>query len=366
MDILIGGQSTSNWLTSIQLKRSLSSLGACLIFKMQNDDKYRPPAPNVGDRVSLTDGGVTRFAGKVTETTETPNIITVTAYDECYYLNKSKVTIQFADSITTSEAIIALCEKIGVKISHLPLLQNPVNKLFYASAPSDIISDLLEEQESMFGGKYYLTSESASSIAIRQLGSLSAGVTLSAITDAARTVSLDGVKNRVTLLVKDGDNYTVSETASNVSSISQYGLLHEYIVTSLDADTAIAYAQNKLNELSTMLDEGEITILGDWRLTQAGSRLTVVEPITRLSGEYIIESVMHNVADGHHETTLSLKRHYNYTPFKVIVSNVLAPQLKTVEESRKGLLASARSTSYANGKDNIKAVIDYFKAQEGK
>ena len=58
---------------------------------MQNDDKYRPPAPNVGDRVSLTDGGVTRFAGKVTETTETPNIITVTAYDECYYLNKSKV-----------------------------------------------------------------------------------------------------------------------------------------------------------------------------------------------------------------------------------------------------------------------------------
>jgi len=332
---------------------------------MQNDDLNPPPLPNVGDTIILSDDdGIVRFSGKVTEPTESNELVTAVAYDECYYLNKSKVTIQFTDSITTSEAIQALCKKIGITILKLPLLQNPVDAVYYATAPSNIIYDLLDKQSAAYGGKYYLTSESAGTISIYSYGSLSAGVSLSAIYSASRTQSLDSIKNRVTLLVKDGDNYTISETASNFDSISKYGLLQEYIETSLNADIAVAYVQNKLNELSALLDEGEITILGDWRLTQIGRRITVYEPITHLSGDYVIESVIHEISDGFHETTLSLKQYYEYTPFKTIISSFLAPELRAVEESRKSFIPDRQTISYADGKDAMLKIIGHFNLED--
>lgn len=335
-------------------------------MSLQNDDLTPPPSANVGDAASLADdAGVVRFAGKVVETTTTNDIVTITAYDECYYLNKSKITIQFTDLMTTTEAIKALCDKVGVKISNLPLLQNPVDKLFYAMAPSDIIRDLIDEQEAMYGGKYYLTSNTPGTISIYRYGSTSAGVSLSAVTSAGRTMSLDGLKNRITLLVKDGDNYTISETASNVSSIAKYGLLHEYIETSLDVDTAVAYVQNKLNELSAMLDTGEVTVLGDWRLTQVGARINVYEQISGLSGDYVIESVLHNVSDGMHETTLSLKKYHAYTPFKAVVSSALAPELKSVEVSRRGYADTITTPTYSDGKSDAQLIIDIFKSPGG-
>ena len=363
-DILIAGTSSSDWLEQVQLKQSLSTLGACLTFQLKNDDLTPPPKPNVGDRVSLIDDGTTYFYGMVTETTDTYKNISVTAYDECYYLNKTKITIQFADQITTTEAIQELCKKIALRISYIPLMKNPVDAVYYASTPSDIMAELLSNEESANGGKYYKTSENFASITIRRWGSLSSGVALSAIIDATRTVSLDGIKNRVTLLVKDGDDYIVSETASNALSIAKFGILQEYVITSEDADNAVAYVQNKLNALSALLDEGEITVLGDWRLSQPGKRITVVEPITRLSGEYVIESAIQKKSEGHHETTLSLKKYHDYTPFKTVVSELLTPELKAVDESRKNIIPDEKTVSYTDSKEAALKIVGYFKSRD--
>ena len=59
------------------------------------------------------------FVGMVTEVTTTDKILKLTAYDSCYYLNKSKRIMQFDDT-TVSAARLRLMERVRHFQSPLP------------------------------------------------------------------------------------------------------------------------------------------------------------------------------------------------------------------------------------------------------
>ena len=111
------------------------------------------------------------------------------------------------------------------------------------------------------------------------------------------------MRNRVSLIVSDGTGYSVTETTSDERSITKYGLLHEYVKVSSDASGAVATAQNRLRSLSRILADGTITVKGNWALTAVGKRIKIAEPISSLTGEYVITSVSHKLGDDFQNNT---------------------------------------------------------------
>ena len=94
---------------------------------------------------------------------------------------------------------------------------------------------------------------------------------------------------------------------------------------------AISTAQNRLARLKNLLAEGSITVMGDWRLTAVGQRITVNEPLSGFSGEYVITDVTHKLGDDF-QTTLSLKEYAEISTFKAAIETSVG--LDTIAESR--------------------------------
>ena len=71
----------------------------------------------------------------------------------------------------------------------------------------------------------------------------------------------------------------------------------------LGAEITATIAQNRLAQKRIPLQSGEITVLGNWR-AEIGKTIAVNDSATGLSGDYIIDTVVHDVSDGLHLMTL--------------------------------------------------------------
>ena len=312
--------------------KSLSQLGAKVkaVFPLE-DNETKIPA-GVGATIWVYEDWKNYFVGMITGIEASGDRLTLTAYDSCYYLNHSKRTIQFTD-MTVSEALSALFKECSLFNHHCPEMSARVDAVCYIQTPADIAKKLIQTEEDENGGEYYLTSDSFNSVEVYKVGELSCDIALTALISPSRSVSLDGVKNRVSLVVSDGSGYSVVETASDGKSIAKYGLLHEFVTISSDASGAVAIAQNRLAQLKQLLAEGSVTIPGDWNLTAVGRRIKISEPTTGLSGEYVITSVEHRLGDDF-LTTLGLREYAELQTFKPIVDTAETDKLDEVAKSR--------------------------------
>ncbi len=317
--------------------KSMSQLGACVKATFPRADNEDNANASLGDKVEVRDNGVSYFFGMITEVTTTDTKMSLIAYDCCYYLNKSKIMIQF-DGISVSDALSELWKQCSLNCRHMPQMLHQVESIHYAQAPGDIAKALISAEEENNGGEYYLASESFNSVEIYRVGELSCGVSLTAIIAPTKSQTLEGIKNRVSIIVSDGEGYSEIETAGDGASIAKYGVLQEYISVSSDASAAVGIAQNRLKQLKTILAEGNVTVAGNWALTAVGRRININEPVSGLVGAYVITSVSHKLGDDF-QTTLGLREHYGTSTFKA--------DLAIATPAAISAISGARASSYA-------------------
>lgn len=320
--------------------KSMSQLGACVKATFPRADNERNVNASLGDRVEVKNNGVSYFFGMITEVTTTDTKLSITAYDCCYYLNKTKILIQF-DGISVGDALSELWKQCSITCRHMPSMIHQVNSIHYAQTPADIAKALISAEEENNGGEYYLTSESFNSVEIYRVGELACSASLTAIMAPTKSQTLEGVKNRVSIIVSDGDGYSEIETAGDGTSILKYGVLQEYINVSSDASAAVGIAQNRLNQLKLILAQGNITVAGNWALTAVGKRINVNEPISGLCGTYVITSVSHKLGDDF-QTTLGLREHYSTSTFKTDVATAKPATISAISRSRASSYAEYR------------------------
>lgn len=330
LNFVIGGK--QYYPLEVRYEKSMSQLGAKVQARFPLSDIGENVSVELGDLVKVYEDWHQYFWGTITSIERNGSELTLTAYDTCYFLNRSKKIMQFS-GMTVSEALAALFKECGLFNHHCPDMPTLIDSICYVQSPAQIAKKLIQAEVDANGGEYYLESVSFNSVDIYKVGEFECGAKLTAIISPLKEVSLDDMRNRVSLLVSDGTGYSVTETASDEASIAKYGLLHEYVSISSDASAAVVTAQNRLKSLSRILADGSVTVRGDWALTAVGQRISVTEPISGLTGEYVITSITHKLGDDF-TTTLALQEYKSKKSSKQELETADKADMDAIKESR--------------------------------
>jgi hypothetical protein len=301
---------------SISWKSNLDELGDEISFSIAyNDDRYHPQnVCNLGDLLILKNGDyeITR-AIIVEENKSGRDPIGYIAYDYAFYLNKSTAIYQFND-ISADQAIKKICSDFNIPIGNMDSIPAKVNKIFNGKKVSDIIKEILSDSEVVTQKKYLMEMrqgklfiENKNNIKIKGLFNLAENLTgydvIHAISNPSKKRSITDMRNTIQIVLDD----QILATEINQELINQYGRLQEVISINEDEKVnAHAMAKEKLNELGKVFEETSVDLPGDDRF-RAGRLLDLYEPVTGITGTYLIKDVHHSISKGIHTMSLGLE-----------------------------------------------------------
>lgn len=301
---------------SISWKSNLDELGDEISFNLAyNDDRYFPQdVCNLGDLLIFKNGDyeITRTI-IVEENKSGRSPISYVSFDYAFYLNKSTAIYQF-NEISADQAIKKICSDFNIPIGNIKSIPAKVNKIFNAKKVSDIIKEILSDSENftqkkylmeMRQGKLYI--ENKSDTKIKGLFNLAKNLTgydvTHAISNPSKKRSITDMRNTIQIVLDD----QIVATEINQALINQYGRLQEVISISEDEKVkATGIAKEKLNQLGKIFEETSVDLPGDDRF-RAGRLLDLYEPVTGITGTYLIKDVNHSISKGIHTMSLGLE-----------------------------------------------------------
>lgn len=300
---------------AINWRSNVDELGDEISFDIAyNDTRYHPKNPcDIGDMVVLKNGDyeITR-AIIVDELKNGRTPISYTAFDYAFYLNKSSSVYQF-NKLAGDQAIKKICSDFGVPIGKIVAMPK-INKIFNNEKPSDIIKEIIAMAQRSTGQKLLMEMRQGKLFIERQLDLIVKGTfklyesgskydLTSAISNPSKMRSIADMINSIQVVSNDK---VVLEKSDN-AMMSKYGKLQK--VVTLDPEekkTASQIAQNELKEFSKVVEETSFELFGDDRV-RAGRLFEIEEPITGISGSYLIKDVNHTFTGGIHKMSLGLE-----------------------------------------------------------
>ncbi|MFH5182940.1 hypothetical protein ACHHV8_10080 [Paenibacillus sp. TAB 01] len=305
---------------SLSWSSNVDSLAVECQFDYINSSNARyldSKAINLGDQILLQDSaGVTlhRFI-IVKQQKNGPFRITYNCFDFAWYLNSNAAAVQF-NGVAASTAIEQLLNRYNVKHS-VTSIKTPIKKIYNGDSLSDVIKDIISQATSETGKKYFMEMrldtlhitpyEDLLITPTVQIANNTAPFPVAAaISNPSRTLSIEDLRNRVTVVSESDDRLKILQTVDDADSQAQYGLLtHVESVDKKDESQARNIARNKLAELNRVSEDTSIDLLGSDEL-RAGRLIDVNEPITGITGRYLITQASHTENNGVHKTTIRL------------------------------------------------------------
>lgn len=285
-----------------------------------------------GDLLRLTiDEQHHQFLGVITESEKSGPWCTVTAYDQLYYLNKSKIYYTY-EAKTASQVLLSLRERLGLKMVDPPHVMNTEYVIPYriedGSTPLDILQTALDLTYANTGKKFYIWDDCGnlclhSEQWLMQQANLL--ISMEYITDYSYREDMNDIITKVTIMSEvSKDDETTGEkkgtrtfyTAEDAALANKYGTI-EYSEKLSEGENGDVKAQTILKEhnsenqrLSISGCQGNIVVRG-------GTPLFVdffsVDNKEYIRGYFKTESVTHHIKAGHHtmDLDLSLIEMYN-------------------------------------------------------
>ncbi len=240
-----------------------------------------------------------------------------TAFDFCFYLNKSKPIKQF-NKINAAAAIKQLCDDSNIEIGSIPPMKVSVKHIYYDKSVSEIIEDILQQEMNETGKKYLKEIRENKFYIFERYSQIVTGMfkpainiaefdIINAISNPNRTLSIEEMKNSILIISGGEKSVRVLGKAKDDISISKYGLLQEVeTIDEKDKSKAKNIAEKKLKELNKVAETASIELLGADNI-RAGRVIFVKEDYTGLNGDYLIKSCSHTLSDGMHTMSVELE-----------------------------------------------------------
>lgn len=293
----------------------IDTLGMDFNFSMPNKIPFKGNfSVNEGDGVVLVNA-LTKsevFRGIAVTKSVDKYISSISALDYAFYLNQSKVVIQFS-RIAVSDAIHNLCERFKVPIKHIDHINTLVTKIYTESTIAEIILDLLTHATDETGEKYRLEMQEGRLFvgkftdlivtgSVRLAQNLSPIRLTETIDSITSTTSIMEMKNSVIAL----SNEKVLATEQDQDNVNRYGLLQE-VITIDDKNSAQArnIARKKLLDLNRVTKTFSVDALGD-DTVRAGRLIEFIYPEHGVNGLYLIKSANHSFNNNTHKVSLEL------------------------------------------------------------
>lgn len=299
---------TLNW------RGNVDELGDEISFDVSfNDVRHFPKNPcDIGDMVILKNGDYEITKAVIVEENKSGRSpIGYSAFDFAFYLNKSNAVYQFK-KLSADQCIRKVLGDFNVPIGKIASMPMKINKIFNDVVVSDIIREIIEMVEQKAGTKYLLEMrqgklyiEKRSDLTVKgtfNLNGINYDVT-KAISNPSKRRSITDMVNSIQVV--SNDKVVLKKTDSAMAN--KYGTLQK--VVTLDEKeklSAAQVAQNELKELSKVVEETSVELLGDDRV-RAGRLFEIEEPITGIKGTYLIKDVNHTISNGIHKMTLGLE-----------------------------------------------------------
>ena len=289
-----------------------------------------------GDKVILYNGSMEIFRGIVTNIDWGRYEKGITCFDYAFYLNQSKTVKQFK-GIAASKAIAELCNRFSVPIGSIDTISTSITMIYKDKTVADIIQDILYHVLLETGNKYRLEMRLGKLYVMkyqkinikpifRQTRNSIPVDILKAISDVTKNENIQEMRNSIAVVTtetvtEDDNDFTTDDNIEEVDTervvsiaytedkvnIGKYGLLQEVLtINKQDKPLAKNAAQNKLKELNKVFKEVSLSLLGSDEL-RAGRILTIKNAMFNLNGEYLIKSSRHNVSNGIHKCTVTVK-----------------------------------------------------------
>lgn len=302
---------------NISWRSSIEELGQQLNFDIAfNDDKYFPINPlDLGKMVFLKDENEILRTFVVTENRNGRGPIQYTCFDAAFYLNKSKITIQF-NGIAGNEAIESLLKRFNIPVGCITPIKIKVKKIYKEKIVSDILKDILDQAEKelnikyrmeMRVGKLYIEEEKIIQATFKLAENIAPENILAAIGNASKSRSIADMRNFITITTGNEKSVKVVAEEKNDELINLYGRLEETKnIAKKDIAQAKNIASNMLKELGKVFEENSIEVPGNDNV-RSGRILELYEPVTKMSGKYLIKSCNHTIRNDIHRMQLSLK-----------------------------------------------------------
>ncbi|MDN4093579.1 hypothetical protein QYF48_12210 [Brevibacillus agri] len=299
---------------NIDWSSDINTLGQQLNFSSSaNDDRFFPRNPiDVGNMIILKNKGEI-FRGIVVEETRNGRYErTYTCLDPAFYLNQSRDIFQF-NGEKANYAIEKMLKVYDVPIGNIVSIPVEIDKIF-TNTISDNIKEILDTAHTQTGIKYRMEMRAGKLYIERQTDLVISGTfklaynlgdadIRASISNPNRTRSIENMKNQIKIISDD----KVVATVKNDSLIDLYGLLTEtHSIDATEIANARSIASNLLEELGKVFEEGSLQMLGDENV-RAGRLINIEEPITGMTGQYLIKNVNHTLSNGIHMMTLSLE-----------------------------------------------------------
>lgn len=284
------------------------------------DDRHmaRYDIAEVGDKIIFMNKKNEIFQGIITTVDFDRYSKKITAHDYAYYLNKSKVIIQF-NKVKASTAISRLCKKNNVPVGKIDNMSTNITEIYNNQSVSDIIKDILEKQEKNVGGKYRMEMRSGklyvikhTNLKIKPMFKPAPNVSIYdprvSFGDISRTDTLDGMVNKVIVIEEKDKKIRTLATTVDKNSLNKYGLFQEVVsVDKEEAKNANKIAKRTLDENKGVQQTISITMPGDDKV-RAGRVIAIENKTYGLKGDYLITDCSHEYKNNNRYMKLEVKR----------------------------------------------------------
>lgn len=297
---------------------SIDTLGMQLDFSVAySNERYFPKFSIDPGDIAVFKNETEIFRGIVTSKSYAREEQTITAFDFCFYLNKSKVVKQF-NSINASDAITQLCETLNIKVGGVDKMETLINHIYYDKTAAEIIEDILEQETAETGKKYIKEMQGDSFYIFERTSKIITPQFKPAINIApfdawlaagepSRELSIEDMRNSILIVSGNEKSVRTIASAKDENSINKYGLLQEIeSVDEKNLNKAQNTADNKLKELNVVKETVSIELLGD-DTARAGRVIYLEEETSGIKGKYIINSCSHTLSGGVHTMSLELE-----------------------------------------------------------
>lgn len=300
---------------------SIDTLGMELSFNVARniDDKYikNYDVLEVGDKLLLSNNGKEVIRGIVTDETINRYSKNIIAFDYAFYLNKSKIIIQF-NKIKADDAIRQLCSKFNITTGNITPISTLITKIYKDNTIAEIIKDILDIATKELGMKYRLEMrvgrlyiEKYQDLIVNAVFKPASNIASFDITKAIGSISISrsiqDMKNSIIITSSDEKSTRVYTNAKDDTSINNYGLLQDtQSIEDKDIAQANNIAQNQLKLLNRIVENTSIELLGS-DLVRAGRILKIEEKTSGLFGNYLVKDCTHTYNNRIHKMQLNIE-----------------------------------------------------------
>lgn len=304
----VEGYEINHLAANLSWSSNADSLGQSLTFEMPFDETgaLLPKAfIKEGDKVTLRYKSKIVFFGIVVSVSARARAARAyTCFDLAFYLNKSKLTIQFNNK-SADACIVDICKRFNIKVT-VTSIPFKIKKIYKAETVSEILKDILSIAEKRSGKKYRFEMR-ATTLTIFVWRDMVVKLDADWISEPERTTSIENMINSVEIVAGDEKSVKTVASSRDAASIKKYGLLHHSEeIDEKEKAKAKQVADNLLKEMNKIVETGSVTLPGNYE-ARAGRMIRLNEPVTGLVGEYAITDAQHSLNNGIHMMTLSLE-----------------------------------------------------------